>query len=103
MRLRRYREASGDLKWITITMKLIELHLFVWVCFTYYLSITLGGVEVKTIRLLPLPILMLNIITKPLFYLTQPFWTILSKMVDSRLADRILAKLLEKSNNGINR
>ena len=55
-----------------------------------------GGINVKTTRFLPLPILALNIITKPLFYLTQPFWTILSKMVDSRLADRILAKLKEK-------
>ena len=57
----------------------------------------------KTIRLLPLPILALNIITKPLFYLTQPFWTILSKIVDSKLANRIIEKLDEREIPIVNR
>jgi hypothetical protein len=39
---------------------------------------------------------MLNIATKPLFRIAQPLFWILGKVIDSKLADRILRKLDEK-------
>jgi len=51
---------------------------------------------VKTTRLLPLPILMLNVITKPLFCFSQPMFWVLAKIVDSKLANRIIEKLDER-------
>ncbi len=51
----------------------------------------------KPQRFLSLPILMLNTITKPLFKLSSYlFYNTCAKIVDSKLVDRILAKLDEK-------
>jgi hypothetical protein len=55
----------------------------------------------KTKRLLPLPILVMNFVTKPLFKVTYPLYWILEKIVGSKLADRVLQRL-EKENGKTN-
>jgi len=57
----------------------------------------------KTTRLLPLPILMLNVITKTLFYFSKPMFWVLAKIVDGKLANRIFEKLDDREIPIVNR